>query len=80
MKKEILAAVTLLTASQFAAASGLGIDNVEQHMNADNWVTTQTTAQEIVVQAPVDAFVNAPRGEKVIVDRNVLQQSYDGQS
>lgn len=81
MKARILTTAALLAATNFAAANGgLGIDNVDQHMDANDWVATQATQQEINVQGPLDRFQNYATEEVTVVDVNQLKQNYDGQS
>ena len=81
MKAKIVATAALLAASNFAAANGgLGIDNVDQHMGAVDWVATQATQQEINVQGPRDRFQNYIAEEEIVVDVNQFKQNYDGQS
>ena len=82
MKAKALITAVLLAATNFAWANGgLSIDNVEQHMNADNWADTQTERQEIVVQGPIDKFdVEIPKQDSYFVDTNKLKQNYDGQA
>ncbi len=79
MKTKTLLTAALLAASNFALAQGgLTIDNVEAHMNANNWVATQTERQEIVVQVPIDKYdVTLPNRNREIVDTNKLKQSND---
>ena len=81
MKAKTILTAALLGASNFAAANGgLGIDSVEQHMNASNWTNTQASQQEIIVQAPLDQFQNYVADEMTVVDTNKFKQNYDGQS
>ena len=81
MKAKVLATAALLAASNFAAANGgLNIDTVAEHMNAINWVTTQTDRQEIVAQGPLDQFQSYSAEQRAVVDVNQLKQNYDGQS
>ena len=81
MKAKAIVTTVLLAASNFAAANGgLGIDNVEQHMDAINWADTQANQQEIIVQGALDRFQDYAAGEVTVVDVNQLKQAYDGQS
>ena len=81
MKAKAIFATALLATSGIAAANGgLGINNVEQHMNAINWANTQANEQEIVVQGALDRFQNYENSEVTVVDVNQFKQSYDGQS
>ncbi|NNC67919.1 MAG: hypothetical protein HKN83_07805 [Gammaproteobacteria bacterium] len=78
--KALLTAALLATTNLALANGGLTIDNVEQTMNANNWVNTQTERQEIVVQGPIDAFdVITQNRDRNVVDTNKLKQAYDGQ-
>lgn len=81
MKLKALLTAVLFAMTNFAWANGgLTIDDVNQHMNADNWVVTQTDQQTIVVQGPIDKFdVEVPDRDRNIVDTDKLQQAYDGQ-
>ena len=54
--KATITAILLSAANMAWASGGVNIDNVEQHMNANNWVKTQAERSEITVQAPVDKF------------------------
>lgn len=80
MKTKVLTTAVLLATTNFAWANGgLTIDNVEEHMDANNWVSTQTERQEIVVQGPIDKFdVTLPNRDREIADTNKLKQSNDG--
>ena len=81
MKAKILTTAALLAASNFAAANGgLGIDNVDQHMGAIDWVATQVVQQEINAQGPLEQFQNYVAEDVTVVDVNQLKQNYDGQS
>ena len=81
MKAKAIVTTVLLAASNFAAANGgLGIDNVEQHMNAINWADTQANQQEIIVQGALDRFQDYTAGEVTVINVNQLKQAYDGQS
>lgn len=80
MKKALLTAV-LLTATNFAWASGLSLDNVEQHMGTNDYVSFDNSRPEIVVQGAIDQFdAIIPGRDQYIVDTDQLKQSYDGQS
>ena len=81
MKAKALLTAVLLTATTFVSANGgLSIDNVEQSMNANNWVATDTARPEIVTQGPIDQFeVVTPDRSRALVDTNQLKQSYNGQ-
>ena len=81
MKVKALLTAVLLAATNFAwAQGGLTIDNVEQHMDANNWVATDTARSEIVAQGPIDQFRVAPIRDDYLVDTDQFRQSYDGQS
>ena len=82
MKAKALLTAVLLAATNFAwAQGGLSLDNVEQHMNANNWANTQAATPKIVVQGPIDQFdVVTPDRGRALVDTNKLKQSYDGQA
>ena len=79
--KALLTAVLLAAANSVWANGGLTIDNVEQHMDAQNWIATDAANQEIIAQGSVDKFdVASNDGDRTVVDTNQLRQSYDGQS
>ncbi len=81
MKAKLVATAALLAASNFAAANGgLGIDNVDQHMGAIDWVATQAAQPEINVQGPLDRFQDYVAEEVTVVDVNQFKHNYDGQS
>ena len=82
MKVKALLTAVLLAATNFAWANGgMSVDNVEQHMNADDWVATSTAPQKIIAQGATDQFdVVTPDRDRTLVDTNNLKQSYDGQS
>ena len=82
MKAKALLTAVLLAATNFAwAQGGLDINNAEQHMDANNWVATDTARSEIVAQGPIDQFeVLVPGRDDYLVDTNKFKQSYDGQS
>ena len=78
MKAKALLIAVLLAATNFAWASGgISIDTVE----ASDFVSTNNSQSEIVVQGPIDQFdVALPSRKREIVDTNKLMQAYDGQS
>ena len=80
MKAKGIVTAVLLSATSFAwAQGGLGIDNVEQHMNAENWINTQSSQSEFAVQGSLDKFqVELPDSKRTIADTNKLKQGYDG--
>ena len=80
MKAQGLVTLVLLTATNFAMANGgLDINNVEQHMNAQNWIDTQTSQVEISTQGPIDQFDAYERsGDRNLVDTNKLKHNFDG--
>lgn len=82
MKAKLLITALLLAASNFALAQGgLSIENVEQHMNASTWVSTNTDRAQIVVQGPIDKFEAADQAvNRDLVDTNKFKQAYNGQS
>ena len=82
MKSNALLTTILLTTTNFAWANGgLSVDNVEQHMNAEKWVTTETAARKIITQGPTDQFdVISPKHDRTVVNTNYPRQAYDGRS
>ena len=79
--KTILTAVLLTITNLASANGGLSVDNVEQHMNAEKWITTETTSQEIITQDPIDQFnvIALSRGTTLIYT-DQLRQAYDGRT
>jgi hypothetical protein len=78
MKFTLVLPVVFLVTSNIGMAGGLSIDNVNEHMNADSWVETNSTPVEIVVKGPLDKFdVVIPQQEEEIIDRNKFRQSND---
>ena len=77
MKAKALLTAVLLAATNFAwAQGGLGIGQVEKHMDADNWVQTEAGRDYIMTKGPIDKFeVEAPR---VIVDTDQFKNSNNG--
>ena len=82
MKSNALLTTILLTTTNFAWANGgLSVDNVEQHMNAEKWVTTETAARKIITQGPTDQFdVISPNHDRTVVNTSHLRQAYDARS
>ena len=82
MKGKALITAVLLATTNFAWASGgLSIDDVEQHMNAQNWKATNTERHKILVQGPTDKFESElPNQGTFYVDTDQLKHSYDGQA
>lgn len=79
--KALLTAVLLATSNLAWAQGGLTIDNVRQHMNAQNWADTQTGSPAIVVQGPIDQFeAYSNNRRQYTVETSQLKHSYDGQS
>ena len=81
MKAKALITATLLAFTNFAwAQGGLGIDNAEQHMGANENLSANNSRPEIIVQGPTDKFdVVVPARNRALVDTNTLKQSYNGQ-
>lgn len=81
MKAKILTAAILLISSNFAFAQGggLGIGNVQQHMDVNQWIQTVATFQQVIPQGPVDKFETDSQPE-TMVDTNQYKHSYDGQA
>lgn len=81
MKAKILTAVMLLVSSNltFAQGGGLGIGNVQQHMNIDQWIQTITSYQQVIPQGPIDKYETDSQPERM-VDTNQYKHSYDGQA
>ena len=80
MKEIALITAVLLATTNFVWASGgLSIDKVEQHMNAQNWKTTNTERQKILVQGLTDKFeVELPNQGTFYVDTDQFKHNYDG--
>ena len=82
MKAKGLLTAVLLVATNFAwAQGGLSVDNVEQHMNANNWANTQTEGPKVAGQGSTDKFdVELPSRERDLADTNKLMHAYNGQA
>lgn len=80
MKAKALLTAILLASTNIALANGgLSIDNVEQHMGANDYVSTQNSSPQISVQGPIDQFkADSSDRDRSLVDTNGLKQSYDG--
>ena len=80
MKAQGLVTLVLLTATNFAMANGgLDINNVEQHMNGQNWIDTQASQVEISTQGPIDQFdAYEQSDDRTLVDTNRLKHNFDG--
>ena len=74
--KALILTATFFATSAAMANGGLSIDNVNEAMNADAWVNTQTEAANFTVQGPIDAF-DVEVNTKEIVDTNRLKHSND---
>ena len=81
MKAKILTAVMLLVSSNFtfAQGGGLGIGNVQQHMDVDQWIQTIGAYQQVMPQGPIDKFETDSQSE-TMVNTNQYKHSYDGQA
>ena len=78
--KSISVLTILFAATSASANGGLTIDNVNEHMNAQNWVQTSSVPSAIITQAPVDAFTQYQSENQTLVNTDSLKQSHDGQS
>ncbi len=78
MKSTFVLPIIFLATSNIGMAGGLSIDNVREHMNADEWVITKGSPSEIVVKGPLDKF-NAviPQQNKSVVNPNKFKHSND---
>ena len=80
MKGKALLTAILLAASNFAwatAGGGLDIDQVEKHMDANNWTQTQTERDYTFTDYPIEKFaVDAP---KALVDTDQFKNTNNGQ-
>jgi catechol-2,3-dioxygenase len=78
MKSTFVLPVVLLATSNIGIAGGLSIDNVHEHMGANEWVVTQGSPSEIVVKGPLDKFnVVIPQQNESAVDQNKFKHSND---
>ncbi len=81
MKAKTIVATALFAATNIAAANGgLSINNIGQHMNANDWEATQAIELEINVQGPLDRFQDYVVDAVTVVDVDQFKQNYDGQS
>lgn len=78
--RSILVIASVSFASAVSANGGLALDNVNQHMNSQAWVQTNSVAPVINAQGSIDAFTQYQSENQSVVDSDSLQQSYDGQS
>ncbi len=78
--KHALPIALFFAATAASANGGLSIDNVDQSMNSENWVQTNSVAPEINVQGPLAAFENYIAETREFVDTDALRQDFDGQS
>ena len=79
--KAVLTAISLITTNFAWANGGLSVHNVEQHMNAEKWVATETLARKIITQGPTDQFdVISLNHDRTVVNNNHHRQAYDGRS
>ncbi len=72
-----IATLVLFVASGYAMAGGLSIDNVQKHMNANDWVNTQVEQSTINVQGPTEKFESYTQDD-AMVDTNKFRHSYEG--
>lgn len=81
MKVKIITAAILLISSSFvnAQGGGLGIDNVQRHMDVSRWAQTNGTSPQVIPQGPIDKFDTKAQPETT-VDTNQYKHSYDGQA
>ena len=75
MKAIVTLALLVISGTTFAG--GLGIENVQQHMNANDWVSTQADQQRIISQGSIEKFESYTQDE-TMVDTNKLRHSYQG--
>ena len=81
MKTKLIVSLAVLSFANIAwAQGGLSIENVEKHMNANKWVTTQSIESQVTTQGNIEKFiVDYPQDALTEEDTNKLKQSYDGQ-
>ena len=81
MNAKILTTATLLIASgaSWAQGGGLGIENVDQHMAATQWVQTNGDRLSIIPQGPIEHF-DISTGSESMVDTNQYRHSHDDQA
>lgn len=81
MSIKSITVLTIFFATSAASANGgLSIDDVNEHMNAQNWVQTNSAPSAISTQAPVDAFTQYQSENQPLVNTDSFKHSYDGQS
>ena len=78
--KQALPIAAFFVVTSASASGGLSINDAEQSMNADNWVSTHTVQTEVYGQGPIDAFNNYVDQEREVVETDSFRQDYDGQA
>lgn len=79
MNTKVIITAILFSATNMAWASGgISIDNVEQHMNTNNWIMTQAQRSEISIQGQTEKIVvAAPSISESIADYGNEDGLYD---
>ena len=79
MNTKVIVTAILFSATNMAWASGgISIDNVEQHMNANNWIMTQAQRSEISIQGQTDkVVVAAPSLSESVADNDYEEDPYN---
>ena len=78
--KSLLPLAILFSATAASANGGLGVDNVDQHMNSTQWVQTISEAPQIRTQGPLEKFNAYEKASQQTVDTESFRQDYNGQS
>ena len=78
--KSLLPLAILFAATAASANGGLGINTVDQHMNAAQWVQTSNAVPQVSAQASIEQFNAYDKARQQMVDTESFRQDYDGQS
>ena len=78
MNAKVIITAILFSATNMAWASGgISVDNVKQHMSANNWTMTQEQRSEISVQGQTDKVVVAASSlSESIADNDYEEDPY----
>ena len=78
--KSFLPLAILFAATAASANGGLGIDNVDKHMNSTQWFQTISEAPQVNAQGPLEQFNAYEKANQQTVNTESFRQDYDGQS
>ncbi len=78
--KSFLVLASFSVASAVSANGGLALHNVNQHMNSQDWIQTNSKAPVINAQSSIDNFTQYQSENQSIVNTDLLKLNHDGQS